>query len=83
MKQKNKKKKHIIRTLYVLLRHLQVERCDSFNQIVIEDDWLPDPRATNDPSRFRVNTWEKTYLGKSSVCVVFVFSMCIDLLTVY
>lgn len=37
---------------------------NSFKYDLEDDDWQPDELATTRPAEYRINTWEKTYLGK-------------------
>jgi len=30
----------------------------------LDGDWAPDERAVQEPASYRVNSWDKTYLGK-------------------
>ena len=34
-----------------------------------ESEWEPDPRAVDDPTSYRINTWESTVLGRCPLLI--------------
>jgi hypothetical protein len=35
-----------------------------------ESEWEPDEQATQHPSDYRINTWDKTHLGSSTTAAI-------------
>lgn len=63
----------IITVLFILLFDKQEEEGEDTKTEYESDgesEWEPDPRAVDDPTSYRINTWESTVLGWYSLLSV-------------
>lgn len=48
----------------------EIEEGDAVSMVTDEEsDWEPEEEAVRDPASYRINTWDKTVLGKLNIFI--------------